>query len=129
MNAAVVVAALGLAGVVLSAVLSYRTSRQVNTAALEASRVAERQVDGEAYARSQGFYEKLLSEADRHLDRLRTQIQLLGEDLERVSKQLADEQAANDLLRCQVRQLHERVNAMERQAQALIPGHDPDEQT
>jgi len=104
---------LGLVGAIFSTILSYRAASQANRAAAETARSAERQVEGEAYSRGQVMYEKLLTEADRHLDRLRSQIQLLSEELERVSKQLAAEQTANDLLRVQVRQLHERLQTME----------------
>jgi chromosome segregation ATPase len=112
-DSTILIAGIGLVGAGFSAYLSYRSSTAANRAALQANRISELKVDAEAYDRSQGFYEKLLAEADKHLDRLRTQVQLLGDELERVSNQLNEEQNISDHLRTQVRSLQLRVSDME----------------
>jgi chromosome segregation ATPase len=103
MESTIVIAAIGLIG---SLSAGYR-------ATTDANRVNEKKVDAEAYARSQGFYEKLLTEADKHLDRLRNQVTTVSEQLARVTEQLGEEQEVSDHLRTQLRGLQEKVVTME----------------
>ncbi len=113
MDSTILIAGIGLSGSLAAGYLSYKASSQANKATQDANRINEKKVDAEAYARSQGFYEKLLSEADRHLDRLRTQVEALSEQLTRVTDQLGDEQQVSDSLRNQLRDLQIQVASME----------------
>jgi chromosome segregation ATPase len=108
----ILVAALSLLGSGLAALLSYRASTAAN-------KVSEKKVDAEAYERSQQFYEKLLGEADKALDRLRGQVERLQDQLDRVNGQLAQEQDVSNLLRNHVRSLQTQVNGMETAVSAL----------
>jgi septal ring factor EnvC (AmiA/AmiB activator) len=109
----IIIAAIGLIGSALAGLLSYRASATANRATADANRINEKKVDAEAYARSQGFYEKLLVEADRHLDRLRKQVEELSEQLNRVTDQLNREQRMSDNLRNQVREMQQKMSALE----------------
>jgi peptidoglycan hydrolase CwlO-like protein len=113
MDKTIIIAAIGLIGSMMAGFLSFKASSAANKATADANRINEKKVDAEAYVRSQGFYEKLLQEADRHLDRLRTQVEELSEQLTRVTQQLSKEQTMSDTLRGQVRQLQQKLNQME----------------
>lgn len=113
MDNPLIIAIVGLVGAMFSAYLSYRASTSANRAADEANRVAEKKVDAEAYERSQGFYEKMLQEADKHLDRLRQQVELLSAQLERVVNELNSEQVTSLSLRKRVHELQIQVSTME----------------
>jgi chromosome segregation ATPase len=113
MDKTIIIAAIGLVGSMLAGFLSYKASSAANKATADANRINEKKVDAEAYVRSQGFYEKLLQEADRHLDRLRKQVEELSEQLTRVSQLLNSEQTMSDALRGQVRQLQQKLTQME----------------
>lgn len=132
MDSTIVVAVIGGLGAIGSAYLSYRASTSANRAAAEATKIKAVEAESEAYVRSQHFYEKLLEEADAHLDRLRTQVRLLGEELDRVTQQLSQEQHISDGLRTQIRALQNRIidveSAMARlRRQFIVLGGGPAE--
>lgn len=109
----VIAAAVGGVPAIAAAWFAYRASVHANATTEESNRIASTKVDAEAYERSQVFYEKLLAEAERHLDRLRGQVDRLQDQLDRVNTQLASEQDVSNTLRNQVRSLFTQVNSME----------------
>lgn len=119
----IVAAAVGGAPALVAAWFAYRASARANEQAAaqaeETNRIAATKVDAEAYERSQLFYEKLLGEADKHLERLRTQVDRLQDQLDRVNTQLANEQDVSNTLRNQVRILTTQVGSMEATVQIL----------
>ncbi len=98
-----------------AAVFAYRTSAHAN-------RISETKVDGEAYERSQQFYEKVMAGAERELARLQAQVDRLNDQLERVNNQLALEQDVSNTLRNHLRALQTQVTAMESTVLSLRSG-------
>lgn len=113
MDPTLVAAGIGGVPAIVAAWFAYRSSVRANQSTDEANRIARTKVDAEAYERSQAFYEKLLGEADKHLDRLRAQVDLLSDQLNRVNQQLVSEQEVSATLRGQVRVLGAQVATME----------------
>lgn len=114
------IAAAFIAGVssIVAAVFAYRASGQANRytseAAAEVNRIASTKVDGEAYERSQQFYEKLLVAAEKEVSRLQQQVDRLREELDRVNFSMAAEVTVSDTLRSQVRELQQQVSVLSR---------------
>lgn len=109
------VLAAGIGGIpaIAAAWFAYRASMRASETTSETNRIAATKVDAEAYTRSQQFYEKLLSEADKHLERLRREVDRVNDQLERVNSQLAQEQDVSNSLRNQIRALTTQVGSME----------------
>lgn len=112
MNASLVVGMGSAIAAIVSAILAYNSSKQAN-------RTTEKKVDAEAFERSQQFYEKLLAEADKAVDRLRVQVERLQDQLDRVSNALSTEQGVSGILRTHVRALQQQVSNMESSIVAL----------
>jgi peptidoglycan hydrolase CwlO-like protein len=106
LDSTVIIGFISMVGAMFSAYLAYRASSQAN-------RTQDKKVDAEAFDRSQVFYEKLLAEADKAVERLRVQIERLQDQLDRVNTQLSQEQDVSSLLRTHVRALQQQVNSME----------------
>jgi peptidoglycan hydrolase CwlO-like protein len=104
--AAILAASIGGIPAIIAAIFAYKSSANANE-------VSVKKVDAEAYERSQQFYEKLLSEADRQLERLRVQVDRLNDQVDKVNTQLATEQDVSNVLRNQVRMLTTQVSTME----------------
>jgi septal ring factor EnvC (AmiA/AmiB activator) len=109
----IVAAVVGGVPAIVAAWFAYRASSNANAQTEETNRIAATKVDAEAYSRSQAFYEKLLTEADKHIDRLRSQVERLNDELDRVGAQAAQERDVANALRDQVRSLTRQVGAME----------------
>jgi chromosome segregation ATPase len=99
-NAASIGAVLAALAAVIGAALSYRASTRANA-------TSDRKVDLEEFRDQQTRYKEMLSEADRHIDRIRSQ-------LDRVQDQLGREQDVSNLLRNEVRSLQGQVDMLER---------------
>ncbi len=82
----------------LTAYLTYRSSSRANQA-------NDRKVDIEEFNAQQARYKEMLAEQDRHIDRIRAQ-------LDRVADQLAREQDVSNALRNEIRALQGQVDAM-----------------
>lgn len=106
MDPAITIALVAGVPSVVAAAFAYRSSARAN-------KISETKVDAEAYDRSQLFYEKLLAEAEKHLERLRSQVERLNDQLDRVNNQLAQEQDTSNALRNHVRTLQLQVNSLE----------------
>lgn len=109
----VVAAATGGIPAVIAAIFAYKSSIRANAVTAETNRLASTKVDAEAYERSQKFYESLLAEAEKHLERLRTQTDRLNDQVDRLNAQLANEQDVSNVLRNQVRGLTTQIGSME----------------
>lgn len=100
---------------IAAALFAYRTSTQAN-------KISATKVDGEAYERSQQFYEKVMAGAERELTRLQVQVDRLNQQLERVNSQLALEQDVSNTLRNHLRALQTQVTSMEQTVATLRTG-------
>jgi len=105
-STAILAAVFGGVPAVVAAIFAYRSSAQANA-------VSVKKVDAEAYERSQQFYEKLIAEADKQMERLRLQVDRLNDQVDRVNSQLAQEQDVSNALRNHVRTLTAQVGSME----------------
>lgn len=114
MDVTVVIAA-GIGGLpaILAAFFAYKSSIRAAKTTEEANRLAGTKVDAEAYERSQRFYESLLGEAEKHIDRLRSHTDRLNDQVDRLNTQLASEQDVSNALRNHVRALTSQISAME----------------
>ncbi|MEV0382435.1 hypothetical protein [Nonomuraea sp. NPDC050643] len=89
----------GLAAVV-GAWFAYRASTKAN-------QLADRKVDMEAYDRNIVYYEKLIANLEKDVERFRTSV-------DRVNAQLAQEQDVSNALRNQVRTMQAQLDLLER---------------
>jgi chromosome segregation ATPase len=109
----IIAAAIGGIPALLAAFFAYKSSTRAATITNEANRLAATKVDADAYERSQRFYESLLNEAEKHIDRLRAQTERLNDQVDKLNNQLANEQDVSNVLRNQVRALTTQVGSMD----------------
>lgn len=114
MDASTIAAALsGGVPAITAAYFAYRSSIRAAAVSAEANHIAASKVDAEAYERSQRFYESLVTEAEKHIDRLRGQTDKLNEQVDRLYAQIATEQDVSNVLRNQIRALTTQISTME----------------
>ncbi len=99
-NPTVIAAIVAALAAGLSAWLAYRSSSKANA-------TNDRKVDMDEFKEAQAWYKERLAEADRHIERIRAQ-------LDRVNDQLAREQDVSNVLRNEVRALQGQVDLLER---------------
>lgn len=97
---AVIAACVAAAAALGGAYLTYRTSSKANA-------TNDRKLDVDEFKEAQAWYKERLAEADRHIERIRAQ-------LDRVNDQLAREQDVSNVLRNEVRALQGQVDLLER---------------
>lgn len=100
LNPAVIAAVIAALAALGGAWLTYRASSRAN-------KTNDRKVDLDEFKEAQAWYKERLAEADRHLERIRAQ-------LDRVNDQLAREQDVSNALRNELRSLQGQVDLLER---------------
>lgn len=113
MDNTILAAAIGGIPAILAALFAYRSSTRAARITDDANRLASTKVDADAYERSQRFYESLLHEAEKHIDRLRSQIEILNGQVDRLNSQLVTERDVSNSLRNQVKALTTQVSSMD----------------
>lgn len=96
----VLVAIIAGMAAVIGAGFSFRASTKAN-------QLADRKVDMEAYDRNIVYYEKLIANLEKDVERFRTSV-------DRVNAQLAQEQDVSNALRNQVRTMQSQLDLLER---------------
>ena len=112
MNTPLIIAGLSLLGSLSAGYMAYRASTQAN-------KISDKKVDADAYERARTFYEKLLSDADRQLDRLRTQTDRMQDELSSMNTKLLTEQENSSSLKDHVRNLQRQVLGLEQTVETL----------
>lgn len=113
MDTSIIVAVVAGVPAVSAAAFAYRASTSASRVTMEANAIAKSKVDGEVFERSQAFYEKLVSGAEREQTRLQEQISRLREQIEKNGVAFEVEQNINHDLRVQIRDLQFKVSGFE----------------
>jgi peptidoglycan hydrolase CwlO-like protein len=104
---------------VIAALFAYRSSMHANKATEDANRLAVSKVEGEAFERSQAFYDRLLANAEKELVRLQAQVDRLNQQLDKTNAELAQEKHVAQGLRVHVATMQAQVVTMETSLESL----------
>lgn len=123
MDATTIIAgAVGGFPAILAAYFAYKASVRASDITEQQNRITVTKVDAEAYERSQKFYEAMLAEAEKTMDRLRVQIDRLNDQVDHLNTQLASEQDVSNVLRNQIRALTTQISYLEQTLNELQSG-------
>lgn len=119
---------------IIGLVTYLQAQKAIRTQARTQLRIAESDVDAEAYERAKGLYESSLGDLEKHVGRLRDQINLLTAEIAKLQKSNAELsqsniqlQKSNAELRHQVEELQAANTRLESELSSFKESHNHDQ--